>query len=570
MANNWAVCIGINHYEYLSPKKQLKCAVRDAEQVYKYLCAEASFAPDNVLLCTDTSESLGRISTRPSRNNLIVLLTEEIQRAKGADNLWLFFSGHGVLGRDRHDYLLTCDGYPKRLEDTAISVDFVTRCLTDCRAKNIVLILDMCRDEYPDGSKSVTEVGTETLELSKQRGITTIFSCSQGEESYEILELGQGVFTYVLLEALKQYSTSKQIEQYLIRRTAEINSNYNRPKQTPVLRVEPGFKYEAPLLWSSNFRALNFLEGEIKSTELSLNSKNTRALEEQINQPINLPIISNTQIFNFEVISIDAQGREVARCLKQSQFLIEDLGDTEIEMVVIPGGEYLMGSSERKPSSNELPTHLVTVKPFLMSKYPITKAQWKAVSNLPQICQKLRKLPTRSGGANHPVIQVSWYEAIEFCNRLSKKTSYTYRLPTEAEWEYACRAKTTTPFHFGETITSEIANFDGNFPYHSEGKGINRGKPTQVNMFQFANPFGLFDLHGNVWEWCQDSWCENYENAPNNGEAQLDCKENPNRVIRGGSWVNEAYKCRSACRNFGDANHASDNTGFRIVRSLNL
>jgi formylglycine-generating enzyme required for sulfatase activity len=126
-----------------------------------------------------------------------------------------------------------------------------------------------------------------------------------------------------------------------------------------------------------------------------------------------------------------------------------------------------MGSSERKSLSSELPKHLVTIKPFLMSKYPITKAQWKSVVDLPRVHQELHKLPFRSGSANHPVVQISWYDAVEFCKRLSVKTGHEYRLPIEAEWEYACRATTMTSFHFGATITPELANYDGNFPYLS-------------------------------------------------------------------------------------------------------
>jgi len=569
MANNWAISIGINQYEHLSHKKQLKYAVQDAEKVYNFLCNQAGFASNNVLLCTDTSASLGRIPTRPSRSNLIRLLTDElIQHARGADNLWFFFSGHGVLGQDRHDYLLTCDGYPKSLELTAISVDFVTRCLIDCQAKNVVLLLDMCRNDYPDGSKSAGEVGAETLELTKQRGVTTIFSCSQGEESYEIPELQQGAFTYVFLEALKLYSSSKEIEQHLIQRTTQVNRDYGKPSQTPVIRVEPASRYEMPLLWVPNSSKSVSLENQQEKATLFPANDTIKILRERVNQPLYLPSVSNAQTFNFEVIAIDTQGEEVIRCLKQSSFLIEELASTRLEMVVIPGGEFLMGSSERKPLSSELPTRRVTIQPFLMSKYPITKAQWRSVADLPQLHQKMRKLPSRSGGANHPVVQVSWYDAIEFCNRLSRETGYEYRLPSEAEWEYACRAGTTTPFHFGATITSELANYDGNFPYHSEAKGINRGKLTEVDNFRFSNTFGLFDMHGNIWEWCQDSWHESYKNSPTTGEAWLDVHKNSNRVMRGGSWINESFLCRSACRQSGNAHHTSDNAGFRIVRNL--
>jgi formylglycine-generating enzyme required for sulfatase activity len=210
-------------------------------------------------------------------------------------------------------------------------------------------------------------------------------------------------------------------------------------------------------------------------------------------------------------------------------------------MVYIPGGQFFMGSpeSEGKRYSNERPQHKVTVKQFLISKYPITQAQWREVASLSEVRQKLKPRPSRNGGKSHPITQVSWFNAIEFCDRLSQKTGKEYRLPTEAEWEYACRAGTTTPFHFGETITSNLVNCDNSRPYRSEPKGIYLEKTTQVGSFEFANPFGLFDMHGLVWEWCLDHWHENYNNAPTNEDAWLDSGENQNRVIRGGSWLND-------------------------------
>ncbi len=300
-------------------------------------------------------------------------------------------------------------------------------------------------------------------------------------------------------------------------------------------------------------------------------SENIKKLKEQINQPLVLPSVPNTQPFEFTVIAVDAQGKEVIRCRKQSQLLLEKLGDLELEMVVIPGGDFQMGSFEKKSPTNESPLHWVTIQSFLMSKYPITKAQWKSVAELPQSSGKLRKQPSRSGSADHPVVQISWYDAVEFCNCLSAATGQKYRLPTEAEWEYACRAGTTTPFHFGETITTNLANYDGRYPYYrSNPKGENRGKSTKVGSFPSANLFGLFDMHGNVWEWCQDSWHENYEVASAAGKVQPEHEENHSRVIRGGSWVSEALKCSSACRTFGNTHHSSKSTGFRVVRDLNI
>ena len=162
-----------------------------------------------------------------------------------------------------------------------------------------------------------------------------------------------------------------------------------------------------------------------------------------------------------------------------------------------------------------------------------------------------------------PVEQVSWDDAIEFCKRLSRKTENEYRLPTEAEWEYACRAGTTTAFHFGLTITSDLANYLGNYTYLNEPQGKYQEKTTQVGSFK-ANAFGLYDMHGNVWEWCQDDWHNSYQNAPDDGRAWISGKSNIN-VIRGGSWGSNPDNCRSAsryCLNPGDRfNHF----GFRFV-----
>jgi formylglycine-generating enzyme required for sulfatase activity len=240
-------------------------------------------------------------------------------------------------------------------------------------------------------------------------------------------------------------------------------------------------------------------------------------------------------------------------------------------MVVIPGGEFDMGSSEKRAFSDELPRHSVKVEPFLISKHPITKAQWKAGAELAAVHQELKKVPIRRGSSSHPVVAISWYEAVEFCERLRQKTGHNYRLPTESEWEYACRAGTTSPFHFGETITANLANYDGSYTYGLELKGINREKFISVFELQTANDFGLFGMHGNIWEWCLDQWHESYEGAPSNGSAWIGTsndENNPYRVLRGGSWRNEPLRCRSSSRWKKCANDIFDHVGFRIVRSI--
>jgi len=275
--------------------------------------------------------------------------------------------------------------------------------------------------------------------------------------------------------------------------------------------------------------------------------------------------------FTFDVVTVDAQGREDSRSRHQAQYFTEDLGNgVTLEMVDIPGGTFTMGApeTEKESTDEERPQHQVTVPPFFMGKYPVTQAQWQAVADFPQVNRELNPDPSIFKGSDLPVEKISWYDAVEFCARLSKATGRDYRLPSETEWEYACRAGTTTPFYFGETITSELANYDGNYTYASEQKGKYREQTTEAGSFP-PNGFGLYDLHGNVWEWCQDTYNQSYEKAHIDGSAWID-DENDNhlRLVRGGSWVNNPENCGSATR-FSD--YPDDGyicIGFRVVCGL--
>jgi len=252
----------------------------------------------------------------------------------------------------------------------------------------------------------------------------------------------------------------------------------------------------------------------------------------------------------------------------------ENLGkDIQIEMMLIPGGTFVMGSppEELDRQEEESPQHKVTVQPFFFGKYPVTQTQWQFVAQLPQVNRELDPDPSHFKGANRPVEGISWLDAVEFCDRLSQHTKKPYRLPSEAEWEYACRAGTTTPFHFGETISTDFANYDGKHTYGAGSKGIHRGETTPVGSFGVANAFGLYDMHGNVWEWCADDWHSNYQEAPNDGSAWIDeHNQNQNdsqnyRLLRGGSWYCNPGYCRSAVRNLIYQGYDNDNIGFRLV-----
>ncbi len=162
---------------------------------------------------------------------------------------------------------------------------------------------------------------------------------------------------------------------------------------------------------------------------------------------------------------------------------------------------------------------------------------------------------------------VSWHEAVEFCARLSEKTGRNYRLPSEAEWEYACRAGTTTSFHFGETITPDLVSFSSSDTYAAEAKTRFRKETTDVGSFQVANAFGLYDMHGLVWEWCADPWHNNYNDAPSDGTAWEVGGDAHRRVLRGGSWSFSAELCRSASRSWNESDGGLRICGFRVVFS---
>ncbi|MFZ4641188.1 MAG: formylglycine-generating enzyme family protein, partial [Nodosilinea sp.] len=228
-----------------------------------------------------------------------------------------------------------------------------------------------------------------------------------------------------------------------------------------------------------------------------------------------------------------------------------------LDMVLIPGGSFMMGSldSEAGRSGDEGPRHQVTLPEFWMGKYPVTQAQWRAT---------MGNNPASFKGDNRPVEQVSWNEAMEFCDRLSQKLGQPYTLPSEAQWEYACRAGTTTSFYFGETITTDLANYDGNHTYGAGPKGIYREETTDVGRFP-PNGFGLYDMHGNVWEWCLDHWHPSYEGAPDDGSVWVTGGNSDVRVLRGGSWFYDPRDCRCAYRLDDVPDYRLFVIGFRVV-----
>jgi formylglycine-generating enzyme required for sulfatase activity/serine/threonine protein kinase len=234
---------------------------------------------------------------------------------------------------------------------------------------------------------------------------------------------------------------------------------------------------------------------------------------------------------------------------KKGGQIIKDCADCP-EMVVIPAGSFMMGSpaSEKDRGKNEGPQRTVIIKAFAMGKTEVTQGQWKAImGNNPS--------NFKNCGDECPVEEVSWNDAQGYIKKLNAMTGKAYSLPSEAQWEYAARAGTTTDFHTGNTISAKQANFGSN-------------KTIKVASLNSPNAFGLHDMHGNVWEWTQDVWHDNYTGAPTDGSAWLDGGNQMQRVLRGGSWFNGPQYLRSASRNRFTPDFSINFIGFRLARTL--
>jgi formylglycine-generating enzyme required for sulfatase activity len=269
-----------------------------------------------------------------------------------------------------------------------------------------------------------------------------------------------------------------------------------------------------------------------------------------------------------------------------------------LDMVSIPGGSFTMGSQADEPErqGNEGPQHHVMLAPFFIGASPVTQAQWSAaiLAHPDQIRRNLDPNSSFIKGIDLPVESITWNQAEEFCLRLTAITGRAYRLPSEAEWEYACRAGTMGPFHFGPTVTPELANYCGTGGAvcgESDGKsvasdvyndkkyesgaygegptGVFRGKTTQAGTFP-PNRFGLYDMHGNVWEYCLDTWSANCADVPVDGSANLSGPAESQRILRGGSWSHNPAVCRSAYRdsNAPDFSGWQGRIGLRVVCTI--
>jgi formylglycine-generating enzyme required for sulfatase activity len=623
---NWAIAIGVNHYDRLPP---LKYAERDAQEMAAFW---RSIGFEFVRLF-DSQQ--GDRLRQPTRANVIELLGQIAANRSltAGDNFWFFFSGHGMLDAEGRDYLMPMEASPRSVAETGIRVSYVVEQLRQCGADNVVLLLDACRDEgRSTGAKGAAGVGEDMANQGRLKGVVSIASCSPYESSYELAELQHGAFTHALLEAFRSqrgYATVASLDRYLVDRVPQLVGRDRR--QTPHTVVEQIRKSHLILFpkqsepgdWAvleADALQAEFVEGNLQladqlwrriniASQGKLTSKFidaiTRIREKQKQQgvapsPVVVPASpkriepdsEHEERIKLEIRQliggISSYTHTARKPIKTQpaklQVIVEDLGDgVTLELLPIPAGRFLMGSPESEEGSDpsERPQHWVDVPAFYMGRFPVTQAQWRAVAAWPKVFRDLDPNPAGFKGDDRPVESVNWFEAMEFCARLWQRTGRRYRLPSEAEWEYACRADKTTRFHCGHNLRPELAN------YSNKHSGT-----TSVGHFP-SNDFGLQDIHGNVREWCLDDWHENYQNAPvdgrpwfdnskheqlfisqfresgqiDNGTFQnlTDVDNDQRKLLRGGSWIDLPSRCRSADRCRWVAVNVIRNIGFRVA-----
>jgi formylglycine-generating enzyme required for sulfatase activity len=378
-------------------------------------------------------------------------------------------------------------------------------------------------------------------------------------------------------------------------RVGTLNREYKKPPQTPYTRIEPETKNYLIFLpeciqptrqdistLRENALKAEFILNNLKLAEVLWTRLVIYDLDEALESLLRIRQKLQQSGFN-STVSLPSQSAQILST-KQSesakdtssksspQILTENLpGNIKLEMVKIPAGTFLMGTEEAEVIrlckeyetdwfKREMPQHRVNLQEFYLGKYPVTQEQYQAIIG--------NSTSNFKDNPKNPVENVSWNDAQEFCQKLKDKTQKNYRLPSESEWEHACRAGTTTSFYFGETISTDQANYDGNYTFGKGKKGVYREKTTPVGSFP-ANKFGLYDLHGNVWEWCQDVWHENYENAPMDGSSwNENDSQSTLRILRGGSWCYYPKNCRSAVRFRNSADFRNYYLGFRLALFL--
>jgi formylglycine-generating enzyme required for sulfatase activity len=504
----------------------------------------------------------------------------------GADTGVFHYSGHG-LQVSGVNYLVPVDAKlatVAALDFEAVRLDLVQRTM-EREAKTNILFLDACRNN-PLARNLARALGTRSAEIGRglaatEAGVGTLigFSTQPGNVALD----GSGRTSPYSGPLAKAIGTpGKDLSSILIAVRNEVFAATDR-KQVPwehtALMAPFYFKPAGvtappePVKPSAASQPQGPLSEAGQTWDRIKDAKNPavfKAFREQfgIANPVYDALAAEREAALCDGLLVAVAQSGTRPCIKPGSG--ESFKDcTECpEMVVVPAGGFTMGSPESEPerSNDEGPQHRVTnPKPFAAGRFVVTFAEWDACA-ADGGCGGYRPYDQGWGRGDRPVINVSWDDAKMYVGWLSKKTAQPYRLLSEAEREYATRAGTATPFWWGSAITTGQANYDGNDTYGGGSKGEYRQKTLPVNAFK-PNPWGLYQVHGNVWEWVEDCWHDSYQGAPPDGSAWTsgECKS---RVLRGGSWYGSPRLLRSAFHNNSFPGYRKDSAGFRVARTI--
>lgn len=566
--DRWAIIVGISRYAHAS--LNLQYADRDAEALYNLLLTPTGggFKAEQICKLTNEAATTGNI-TRALRSFL--------KKPARDDLVLIYFACHGAPDVDRpgNVYLLTHDTDPQDIAGTALPMREIDLSLREnLHSEKVIVLADTCHSAAIGGGigrRSITDDATlmnrYLQELSRSRGgIALLTSAEANEVSFEDAKWDRhGVFTYYLLKGMRGEADRDGDDVVTVGELFEyVRDNVKRAtdnRQHPAIGTNP-FDRTMPIAIAPHAHPLD-------SGEQPLTVASPPASRRTIS-----PQVPALQRLTFSTVTVDPYGNAHGQHEHQAYGYTEPLGNgVNLELVALPAGTFLMGSpeTEAERSPCEGPQHWVGISPFYLGQYPVTQAQWWVVANLPKVRLDLDPDPSQFKGNQRPVERISWIEAIEFCQRLSSKTGRRYRLPTEAEWEYACRAGSTSPYAMGDTITTALANYRGtdnddfgwSGSYGRGAKGLYRQHTIEIGSFS-PNAFGIYGLHGNIWEWCADCWHLSYEGAPSDGRAWM-ASDKPLGVLRGGSWDAHPRDCRSAARDWGHPRLRSNDIGFRVA-----
>ncbi len=456
------------------------------------------------------------------------------RKIRGGGVGMFYFAGHGAQVGGAN-YLIPIGAKingEAEVKYEAVDAGFVLAQMEEARNRLNIVVLDACRNNPFARSFRSSSRGLASIDAPV--GTLIAYATAPGRTAGDGAGRN-GLYTKELLAAMR--SPDLKLEDVFKRVRSEVRRQSNN-QQIP---------------WEASS-----IEGDFYFSTTSIPAPTT--LTPVIALPRGIDP-SRLAVHNFTTASVDARGNVSKFAGAPTQRYTEDLGNgVRLEMVSVRGGTFTMGGGKM---DREKPSHQVTVGDFWFGKFEVTQAQWRAV---------MGTNPSKFNGDDLPVENVSWEYAKEFCRRLNAKLGLSeaegYRLPTEAEWEYAARAGSKTNFSFGDTITPEIVNYNGNYPYGGAPKGVYRQKTVAVGSLGVANAWGLFDLQGNVQEWCEDDFHGSYIGAPADGRAWVDISNRALlRVIRGGSWDWSAVYSRSAYRKYTLSAYSGYDVGFRLSRT---